>query len=178
MTAIVKRLRKPLPTFPIRRRDPSYRLCVRAAWNIGTLQEFVSFALALNEVIPARIKDSDTFLWTPGQILLQKGILPDICFTSLLKRAVRTLNYVLEETDLEWLPVVKTVMLNERHYGILQGLNKAETAIKYGEEQVRIWRRSYDVRPPALNEDDPRNPRLQKNTQTQKYVRFAKVLRM
>lgn len=69
-------------------------------------------------------------------------------------------------------------MLNERHYGILQGLNKAETAIKYGEEQVRIWRRSYDVRPPALNEDDPRNPRLQKNTQTQKYVRFAKVLRM
>lgn len=110
-----------------------------------------------------------------GQILLQKGILPDICFTSLLKRAVRTLNYVLEETDLEWLPVVKTVMLNERHYGILQGLNKAETAIKYGEEQVRIWRRSYDVRPPALNEDDPRNPRLQKNTQTQKYVRFAKV---
>ena len=97
-----------------------------------------------------------------GQILLQKGILPDICFTSLLKRAVRTLNYVLEETDLEWLPVVKTVMLNERHYGILQGLNKAETAIKYGEEQVRIWRRSYDVRPPAINEDDPRNPRLQK----------------
>ena len=96
-----------------------------------------------------------------GQILLQKGILPDICFTSLLKRAVRTLNYVLEETDLEWLPVVKTVMLNERHYGILQGLNKAETAIKYGEEQVRIWRRSYDVRPPALNEDDPRNPRYQ-----------------
>lgn len=60
MTAIVKRLRKPLPTFPIRRRDPSYRLCVRAAWNIGTLQEFVSFALALNEVIPARIKDKHT----------------------------------------------------------------------------------------------------------------------
>lgn len=64
MTAIVKRLRKPLPTFPIRRRDPSYRLCVRAAWNIGTLQEFVSFALALNEVIPARIKDCHIFLWT------------------------------------------------------------------------------------------------------------------
>ncbi len=83
----------------------------------------------------------------------------DVCYTSYLKRAIHTLNYVLEEMDREWLPVEKSWRMNERHYGALQGLNKAETAAKYGEEQVKIWRRSYDVPPPPLDESDPRNPR-------------------
>ena len=84
----------------------------------------------------------------------------DLCFTSYLKRAVKTLDIILEAMDLMWLPVVKSWRLNERHYGALQGLNKLETARKYGEEQVFIWRRSYDVRPPALEADDPRHPRF------------------
>ena len=83
----------------------------------------------------------------------------DICYTSYLKRAIHTLNLVLEEMDREWLPVVKTFKLNERHYGALQGLNKAETAEKYGEEQVKIWRRSFAVRPPMLDESSPKNPK-------------------
>ena len=82
-----------------------------------------------------------------------------ICYTSYLKRAIHTLNLVLEEMDREWLPVVKTFKLNERHYGALQGLNKAETAEKYGEEQVKIWRRSFAVRPPMLDESSPKNPK-------------------
>ena len=94
-----------------------------------------------------------------GALLRAKGYDFDVCYTSYLKRAVRTLNLVLEELDREWLPVVKSWKLNERHYGALQGLNKAETARKYGEEQVKIWRRSFDVRPPELPEDDARNPR-------------------
>lgn len=85
----------------------------------------------------------------------------DICYTSYLKRAIHTLNHVLEQLDREWLPVIKSWKLNERHYGALQGLNKTETALKYGEEQVKIWRRSFDVRPPALSEEDERNPKLQ-----------------
>jgi len=97
-----------------------------------------------------------------GLLLKQKGFDFDICYTSYLKRAIHTLNYMLENLDLEWLPVTKTWKLNERHYGAMQGLNKAETAQKYGDEQVKIWRRSFDVRPPELNEDDERNPRLQK----------------
>ena len=82
----------------------------------------------------------------------------DICFTSRLKRAIHTLNTVLDELDRAWLPVIKSWKLNERHYGALQGLNKAETAARYGEEQVKIWRRSFDVKPPALEPDDERNP--------------------
>lgn len=82
----------------------------------------------------------------------------DICYTSLLRRAINTLNIVLNEMNREWLPVVKTWKLNERHYGALQGLNKSETAKKFGEEQVRIWRRSFDIQPPALDKDDERNP--------------------
>ncbi len=78
--------------------------------------------------------------------------------TSVLKRAIRTLWLALEEMDLVWIPVVKTWRLNERHYGALQGLNKAETAKKYGDEQVHIWRRSYDIQPPALTADDERFP--------------------
>lgn len=85
----------------------------------------------------------------------------DVCHTSYLRRAIRTLNHVLEEMDREWLPVVKSWRLNERHYGALQGLNKAETAAKFGEEQVKLWRRSFDVPPPPLEDNDPRNPRRQ-----------------
>ena len=82
----------------------------------------------------------------------------DIAFTSVLKRAIRTLWLMLDEADRMWIPVVRDWRLNERHYGALQGLNKAETAAKYGEEQVHIWRRSYDVPPPALDVDDERHP--------------------
>ena len=96
-----------------------------------------------------------------GKTLKEKGYDFDVVHTSLLKRAIHTMNNVLFELDREWLPVYKSWRLNERHYGALQGLNKAETAAKYGEEQVKIWRRSYDCPPPALEKDDPRNPALQ-----------------
>ena len=92
-----------------------------------------------------------------GRALAQAGYDFDVCYTSYLKRAIHTLNIVLDEMDRAWLPVVKSWKLNERHYGALQGLNKSETAEKYGEEQVKIWRRSYDVRPPALEEGDERD---------------------
>ncbi len=91
-----------------------------------------------------------------GQILKKEGYDFDICYTSYLKRAIHTLNHVLDEMDRVWLPVVKDWHLNERHYGALQGLNKAETAEKYGEDQVKIWRRSFDIKPPALEPDDER----------------------
>ncbi|MGM0641062.1 MAG: 2,3-diphosphoglycerate-dependent phosphoglycerate mutase [Thermotogota bacterium] len=93
-----------------------------------------------------------------GEVLREEGYEFDIAFTSVLKRAIRTLYFALYETDQLWLPVKKSWRLNERHYGALQGLNKAETAKKEGEEQVKIWRRSYDVQPPALSEDDERYP--------------------
>ena len=93
-----------------------------------------------------------------GQLLKDEGFTFDIAYTSVLKRAIRTLWLVLDEMDLMWLPVVRNWRLNESHYGALQGLNKAETAAEHGEEQVLIWRRSYDVPPPALNEDDERHP--------------------
>lgn len=96
-----------------------------------------------------------------GQGLLEKGVKFDICFTSYLKRAIHTLNIILDEMDLAYLPVIKAWQLNERHYGALQGLNKAETAEKYGEAQVKLWRRSYDVPPPALEPDDARCPKNQ-----------------
>lgn len=97
-----------------------------------------------------------------GLLLQQNGFDFDICYTSYLKRAIHTLNLVLEQMDREWLPVIKTWKLNERHYGALQGLNKAETALKYGEDQVKIWRRSFDVRPPALTVGDARSPEFLK----------------
>jgi 2,3-bisphosphoglycerate-dependent phosphoglycerate mutase len=84
----------------------------------------------------------------------------DVAYTSVLKRAIRTLWLALYEMDLMWIPEYKTWRLNERHYGALQGLNKQETVDKHGEEQVKIWRRSYDIRPPALDPDDPRSPRF------------------
>ncbi len=96
-----------------------------------------------------------------GILLREHGFDFDICYTSYLKRAIHTLNLVLRELDREWLPVIKSWKLNERHYGALQGLNKAETALKYGEDQVKIWRRSYDIRPPKADEADERNPRTQ-----------------
>ena len=92
-----------------------------------------------------------------GEILKKEGYDFDICYTSYLKRAIHTLNYVLDEMDRAWLPVVKSWKLNERHYGDLQGKNKAETAAQYGEDQVKIWRRSFDVKPPALSADDDRS---------------------
>ena len=93
-----------------------------------------------------------------GQLLKKEGYVFDIAFTSVLKRAIRTLWIVLDQMDLMWIPVLRDWRLNERHYGSLQGLNKSETAAKYGEDQVKIWRRSYDVPPPPLEESDPRNP--------------------
>lgn len=96
-----------------------------------------------------------------GRLLRESGFDFDLCYTSYLKRAIHTLNHVLDNMDRVWLPVQKSWKLNERHYGALQGLNKSETAEKYGEEQVRIWRRSFDVKPPVLDPEDERNPKLQ-----------------
>lgn len=93
-----------------------------------------------------------------GRLLKEAGFGFDIAYTSVLKRAIRTLWHVQDEMDLMWIPVVHAWRLNERHYGALAGLNKAETAAQYGDEQVLIWRRSYDTPPPALTEDDPRAP--------------------
>jgi len=95
---------------------------------------------------------------TAGKYLKDNGFVFDVAFTSVLKRAIRTLWLALSEMDLMWIPVHNSWRLNERHYGALQGLNKAETAAKYGEEQVHIWRRSYDIQPPALEMSDPRYP--------------------
>jgi 2,3-bisphosphoglycerate-dependent phosphoglycerate mutase len=94
-----------------------------------------------------------------GKILRGNGCLFDVAFTSVLKRAIRTLWLVLDEMDLMWIPVHRSWRLNERHYGALQGLNKAEMSAKVGEEQVHIWRRSYDVQPPPLDRTDIRYPR-------------------
>ena len=93
-----------------------------------------------------------------GSVLKEKKFVFDIVFTSFLKRAIRTSWIVLEQMNLMWIPVINSWRLNERHYGALQGLNKAETAEKYGEKQVHIWRRSYNVRPPALEINDSRHP--------------------
>jgi len=96
---------------------------------------------------------------TSGRLLRDGGWEFDLCYTSVLKRATRTLWHCLDEMDRTWLPVVHSWRLNERHYGALQGLNKAETAKKFGDEQVLVWRRSYDVPPPALEPGDPRSER-------------------
>jgi 2,3-bisphosphoglycerate-dependent phosphoglycerate mutase len=93
-----------------------------------------------------------------GQALKEQGYVFDIAYTSVLKRAIRTLWITLDEMDLMWIPVYRDWRLNERHYGALQGFNKAQTALKYGDAQVKLWRRSYDVPPPALEESDPRYP--------------------
>lgn len=92
-----------------------------------------------------------------GRALAEAGYDFDLCYTSYLKRAIHTLQIVLDQLDRDWLPVEKSWRLNERHYGALQGLDKSETAAKYGEDQVKIWRRSFDTRPPALEPGDPRD---------------------
>lgn len=95
-----------------------------------------------------------------GRLLKAEGFEFDLAFTSVLKRAIRTLWVVLDEMDLMWIPVERSWRLNERHYGALQGLDKAETVRRHGAEQVKIWRRSYDIPPPPLDPDDPRHPRF------------------
>jgi 2,3-bisphosphoglycerate-dependent phosphoglycerate mutase len=95
-----------------------------------------------------------------GRELLSEKLEPHIAFTSVLKRAIRTLWTILDTTDRMWIPVERSWRLNERHYGALQGLNKAQTVEKHGEAQVKIWRRSYDIAPPALELSDPRHPRF------------------
>jgi 2,3-bisphosphoglycerate-dependent phosphoglycerate mutase len=95
-----------------------------------------------------------------GRELQREGIEPQIAFTSVLKRAIRTLWLILDTTDRMWIPVERSWRLNERHYGALQGLNKAQTVAEHGEAQVKIWRRSYDIPPPPLGWDDPRHPRF------------------
>ena len=104
---------------------------------------------------------------TSGRLLKEGGWEFDLCYTSVLKRATRTLWHCLDEMDRTWLPVAHSWRLNERHYGALQGLNKAETARKFGDEQVLLWRRSYDVPPPAL---DPSDPRCERGD-----IRYAKL---
>src|SRR5438552_15128262 len=93
-----------------------------------------------------------------GRQMLSDGYVFDVAFTSVLKRAIRTLWTALDELDLMWIPVHHSWRLNERHYGALQGLNKAETAVKFGDDQVKIWRRSYDIPPPPLDANDERFP--------------------
>jgi 2,3-bisphosphoglycerate-dependent phosphoglycerate mutase len=93
-----------------------------------------------------------------GEVLKKEGYVFDVAYTSVLKRAIRTLWTILDELDQMWIPVHRSWRLNERHYGALQGLNKSETAEKYGEDQVKIWRRSYDIPPPVLTKDDERYP--------------------
>ena len=95
-----------------------------------------------------------------GRLLRELGYNFDVAYTSVLKRAIRTLWHITDQMDLMWIPVIRDWRLNERHYGALQGLNKAETAAKYGDEQVHIWRRSYDIPPPPMAEDDDRHPRF------------------
>ena len=93
-----------------------------------------------------------------GRLMAEAGLAFDLAYTSVLKRAIKTLWLALEEMDLMWIPVVNSWRLNERHYGALQGLNKAETAAKYGDDQVLLWRRSYDVPPPSLESSNPEHP--------------------
>lgn len=95
-----------------------------------------------------------------GKLLKKEGYKPQMCYTSYLKRAVKTLNNILDAMNMDWLPVAKSWRLNEKSYGAIQGLNKAETAKKYGDDQVKRWRRSFDVQPPALDITDPRSPRV------------------
>lgn len=96
-----------------------------------------------------------------GKLLKEEGYDFDVCYTSYLKRAIHTLNHILDEMDRNWLPVNKAWELNERHYGDLQGKNKSEAAEKFGEEQVKIWRRSFDVKPPELSDEDERSAKKQ-----------------
>lgn len=93
-----------------------------------------------------------------GELLLENGVLPDVCHTSVLLRAIRTADLALQTLDRRWIPIKRHWRLNERHYGALQGLNKSETAAKYGEDQLKLWRRSYDTPPPEVDPSDPEHP--------------------
>lgn len=116
-------------------------------WNI--LNQFTGWVdVDLSEQGVREAKDA-------GQKIKEAGILLDVAYTSVLKRAIKTCHYVLEESDQLWVPEIKSWRLNERHYGALQGLNKEATAQKHGEEQVNLWRRSYDTLPPLLDPQDP-----------------------
>ncbi len=122
----------------------------QSEWNLKNL--FTGWTdVDLTEKGVAEAKDA-------GRVLAELDYEFDIAYTSLLKRAIRTLWFMLEEMDRMWIPVIRDWRLNERHYGALQGLDKAETAAKYGDEQVHIWRRSYDIPPPELAADEERHP--------------------
>ena len=108
-----------------------------------------------------------------GEQLKAEDFTFDVAFTSVLKRAIRTLWFVLDELDLMWIPVEHSWRLNERHYGALQGLNKAQTAAKYGDDQVLVWRRSYDIQPPALEKSDPRRSRRRPALSRDRSSRFT-----
>ncbi len=122
----------------------------QSAWNLEN--RFTGWTDV--DLTPAGIEEARK----GAQMILQAGLTFDVAYTSVLKRAIRTLWITLDEMDLMWLPVHRSWRLNERHYGALQGLNKAETAEKHGEAQVKIWRRSYDVPPPPLDPSDERFP--------------------
>ncbi|MCE7873979.1 2,3-diphosphoglycerate-dependent phosphoglycerate mutase [bacterium CPR1] len=122
----------------------------QSAWNLEN--RFTGWTDV--DLTPAGIEEARK----GAQMILQAGLTFDLAYTSVLKRAIRTLWITLDEMDLMWLPVHRSWRLNERHYGALQGLNKAETAEKHGEAQVKIWRRSYDVPPPPLDPSDERFP--------------------
>ena len=124
----------------------------QSAWNLEN--RFTGWTDV--DLTPAGVEEARQ----AGLLLKEKGYAFDIAYTSVLKRAIKTLNVALEEMDELWLPTSKHWRLNERHYGALQGLNKAETAAKYGEQQVLIWRRAYAVAPDPLALDDPRHPRF------------------
>jgi len=123
-----------------------------SAWNLEN--RFTGWTDV--DLTPAGVEEAKR----AGRLLKDKGYAFDIAYTSLLKRAIKTLNVALEEMDQLWLPTSKHWRLNERHYGALQGLDKAETAAKYGDEQVLIWRRAYGIAPDPLALDDPRHPRF------------------
>jgi len=123
----------------------------QSAWNLEN--RFTGWTDV--DLSPAGVEEART----AGRLLRDAGHVFDLAHTSLLQRAIKTLHHVLDEMGLLWIPVEKSWRLNERHYGALQGLNKAETAARHGEAQTKIWRRSYDIAPPPLAPDDPRHPR-------------------
>ena len=139
----------------------------QSMWNLeNKFTGWTDVELSENGVIEAK---------EAGQVLKEKGFTFDVAYTSMLKRANHTLDYILEELGEADIPVYRSWRLNERHYGALQGLNKKETAEKYGDEQVHIWRRSYDVQPPALEDDDSRY--LEMKDQYQEYIPHTECLK-